>query len=84
MADRINRRLLIIISLLAISVISPLYALQFLIPYFLILQFFMGAFGVMVGPTTRVHVLDESPQKSVGLFASLRWAVSMGGSILGP
>ena len=84
MADRINRRLLIIISLLAISVISPLYTLQFLIPYFLILQFFMGAFGVMVGPTTRVYVLDESPQKSVGLFASLWWAVSMGGSILGP
>jgi MFS family permease len=84
MADRVNRRLLIIISLLAISVISPLYTLQFLIPYFLILQFFMGAFGVMVGPTTRVYVLDESPQKSVGLFASLWWAVSMGGSILGP
>ena len=84
MADRINRRLLIIISLLAISVVSPLYTLQFLTPYFLILQFFMGAFGVMVGPTTRVYVLDESPQKSVGLFASLWWAVSMGGSILGP
>jgi DHA1 family multidrug resistance protein-like MFS transporter len=84
MADRVNRRLLIIISLLAISVISPLYTLQFLIPYFLILQFFMGAFGVMVGPTTRVYVLDESPEKSVGLFASFWWAVSMGGSMLGP
>jgi len=84
LADRVSGRFLILLSLFAISALYPLYTVPFLFPYFLVLQFFSGAFSAVVAPTTRAYVLDESPQKSVGLFASLWWAFAVVGSIVGP
>jgi MFS family permease len=40
--------------------------------------------GVIVGPTTRAFVSDESPTKSIGLFASLWWAFLLLGQVIGP
>ena len=84
MSDRVDRRFLILFSTLAMSVLFPLYTLQFLIPYFLVLQFFSGAIAVVLGPTTRAYVSDESSQKSAGLLASLWWAFFTVGRTIGP
>ena len=51
--DRIDPRLLMVLSVLAMSVIYPLYTVQFLIPYFIVLQFLAGAIGIAVGPISR-------------------------------
>lgn len=84
MSDCVDRRLLMLFSMLVMSVLFPLYTLQFLIPYFLVLQFFSGAIGIVLAPSTRAYVSDESPQKSVGVFASLWWAFFTVGRIIGP
>jgi DHA1 family multidrug resistance protein-like MFS transporter len=82
--DRVNLRLLMIFSVLSMSLLFPLYTVRSLVPYFVILQFVAGAIGVALGPTTRAFVSDESPKKSVGLFASLWWAVFILGRTIGP
>jgi DHA1 family multidrug resistance protein-like MFS transporter len=73
-----------IFSVLSMSLLFPLYTVRSLVPYFVILQFVAGAIGVALGPTTRAFVSDESPKKSVGLFASLWWAVFILGRTIGP
>ena len=83
-SDRVDRRLLMLLSVLGMSIIFPLYTLKFLVPYFIVVQFFWGAIGVALGPTTRAYVSDASPEKSVGLFASLWWSFSTLGRIIGP
>jgi MFS family permease len=82
--DRIDRRLLMILSVLAMSTLFPLYTIQRLVPYFVILQFLSGAVGVALGPTTRAYVSDGAPQKSVGFFAGLWWSLSIVGRTVGP
>lgn len=82
--DRIDRRLLMIISVLSMSILFPLYTLQGFIPYFIVLQFLSGAVGIAIGPTTRAYVSDESPQKSIGLSASLWWTFFILGRTIGP
>jgi len=66
------------------TALFPLYTLQALIPYFVVLQFISGALGVAMGPMTRAWVSDESPAKSVGLFTSLWWVSLTLGQIIGP
>jgi MFS family permease len=82
--DRIDRRLLMVLSVLGMSVLFPLYTVREFIPYFIILQFLTGAVGVGMGPTTRAYVSDQSSQKSIGLFASLWWAFFILGRTIGP
>jgi len=82
--DKVDRRLLMVLSALSVSILYPLYTLQGSIPYFIVLQFLTGAIGIAIGPTSRAYVSDESPQKSVGLFASLWWTFFILGRTIGP
>ena len=82
--DKIDRRLLMILSVLGMSILFPLYTIQRFIPYFLIFQFISGAIGVGLGPTTRAYVSDASPRESIGLFSSLWWTFSILGRTIGP
>jgi len=54
LCDRIDRRLLMISSVLCMSVIFELYTLHSLVPLFIVLQLLSGAVGVIIGPATRV------------------------------
>lgn len=83
-SDRVDRRLLMFLSVLGMSIIFPLYTVRSLVPYFIFVQFSWGVVGVALGPITRAYVSDESPLKSVGLFASLWWSFSTVGRIIGP
>ena len=82
--DRIDPRLLMVLSVLALSVLYPLYTVQFLIPYFIVLQFLAGAIGIAVGPISRAYVSDVSSPNSVGFFVSLWWAFFILGRTIGP
>jgi MFS family permease len=84
LSDRMDRRLLMVISVLVMSSLFPLYTFRGLVPFFIILQFLSGAVGVIIGPTTRAYMSDESPKKRIGLFASLWWASHTTGRIIGP
>ena len=84
LSDRIDRRLLMIISVLVMSSLFPLYTFRGLIPFFIILQFLSGAVSVIIGPTTRAYMSDQSPKEATGLFASLWWASHITGRIIGP
>ncbi len=82
--DKIDRRLLMIISVLGMSILFPLYTIQRFIPYFLVFQFITGAIGVALGPTTRAYVSGASPRQSIGLFSSLWWTSFILGRTIGP
>jgi len=82
--DRVDGRLLMILSVLCMTVLIPLYTIQGFIPYFLILQFATGALGVAFGPITRAYVSEESSRESVGMLASLWWAFYLLGRTIGP
>lgn len=84
LCDRTDRRLLMILSVLCMSVLFALYTLHSLVPFFIVLQLLSGAVGVSLGPTTRAYVSDESPQKSIGLYASLWWVFHTIGRVVGP
>ncbi|HKM75763.1 MAG TPA: MFS transporter [Candidatus Bathyarchaeia archaeon] len=84
LSDRVDRRFLIFFGMLAMSLLFPLYTIHFLVPYFVVMQFFAGAIGVILGPTTRVYVLDKAPPKYIGLFTSMWWAFYSVGGIVGP
>jgi len=84
LSDRIDRKHLLIFSLLCMSVIFVLYARHGSFFFFLVLQLLSGAVGVAVGPTTRASVSEESSSKSAGLFASVWWVFSSIGRIVGP
>ena len=83
LADRTDRRRLIL-PVLCLSAIFALYTVHDLVPFFAVLQLLSGALGVIIGPTTRTYVSDESPEKSVGLYASLWWVFQTLGRVLGP
>jgi len=82
--DRINRKHLLISSLLCMSGLFVLYTRHGSFFFFLILQLLSGAVGVAVGPTTRASVSEASSSQSAGLFASLWWVFSSIGRIVGP
>jgi len=82
--DRIDLRLLMILSVLGMGILFPLYTIQRFIPYFLVFQFISGAIGVALGPTTRAYVSDASPRESIGLFSSLWWTSFILGRTIGP
>ncbi len=84
LSDRTNRRHLLIVSLLCMSAIFILYTRHGSFFFFLVLQLLSGVFGVVVGPTTRASVSEESPLKSAGLYASVWWVFSSIGRIIGP
>ncbi len=73
LSDRTDRRLLMLVSILAMSVLSPLYTLRSLVPVFIGLQFLTGVLFVAIGPLTRSYVTEAAPEKSIGLYASLWW-----------
>ncbi len=82
--DRIDLRLLMILSVVGMGILFPLYTIQRFIPYFLVFQFISGAIGVALGPTTRAYVSDASPRESIGLFSSLWWTSFILGRTIGP
>ena len=84
LSDRTNRRHLLIISFVCMSAIFILYTLHGSFFFFLVLQLLSGAVGVVVGPTTRASVSEESSLKSAGLYASGWWVFSSIGRIIGP
>jgi len=84
LSDSVDRRLLMAVAFLSMSFLYPLYTLQGFVPYFIVLQFIYGAISVVMGPTTRAYVSDESPPKSIGLFVSLWWAFFASGGVVGP
>ncbi len=71
LSDRTDRRLLMLVSILAMSLLSPLYTLSSLLPVFIALQFLNGILFVAIGPLTRSYVTEASPEKSVGLYEPL-------------
>jgi len=73
-----------LVSALCMSVLFVLFTIHALIPIFIVLEFVSGALGVAAGPITRTYVSSQSPEKSMGLFASLWWASLMLGQIIGP
>lgn len=84
LSDTRDRRRLMLLSALSMSVLFALFTVRALIPLFIVLELLSGAMGVAIGPTTRAYVTDESPEKSIGLYASLWWASFMLGQVIGP
>jgi DHA1 family multidrug resistance protein-like MFS transporter len=84
LCDRTDRRLLMVISVLCMSVLFVLYTHHGLVHFFIVLQLLSGALGVIIGPTTRAYISDKSPEKSIGLFSSLWWTFHTLGRIVGP
>ena len=84
LCDRTDRRLLMILSVLCMSVLFVLYTRPGLVHFFIVLQLLSGAVGVIIGPTTRVYVSDKSTEKSIGLYTSLWWTFHTLGSMVGP
>ena len=84
LSDTRDRRWLMLVSALCMSVLFVLFTIHALIPIFIVLEFVSGALGVAAGPITRTYVSSQSPEKSMGLFASLWWASLMLGQIIGP
>jgi len=84
LSDTRDRRWLMLVSALFMSVLYVLFTVHMLIPIFIVLELASGALGVAVGPITRTYVSSQSPEKSMGLFASLWWASLMLGQVIGP
>ena len=81
--DRFDRKLLMILSVLCMTVLYPLFTLQARVPYLIILEFLSGAFGVAMGPATRAFVSEESPLESLGRFTGFLLISSTLGGIIG-
>jgi MFS family permease len=84
LSDRTDRRLLMLVSVLAMSVLSLLYSFRQLVPVFMVLEFLTGVLFVAIGPLSRSYVSDASPEKSIGLYASLWWMFFVLGRVVGP
>jgi len=84
LSDRTNRKHLLIFSFVCMTAIFILYTRHGSFFFFLVLQLLSGAVGVVVGPTTRASVSEESSLKSAGLYASVWWGFSSIGRIIGP
>ena len=84
LSDTVDRRRLMLTSALSTSVLFALFTVRALIPVFIVLELLYGALSVAIGPTTRSYVANESPEKSIGLYASLWWTFFMLGQVIGP
>jgi MFS family permease len=84
LCDRVDRRALIVLSLLSTSLLCYLFTVQSLISKFIILEFATGVMGVALGPTTRSYISDESAGTSMGLYMSLWWTFFALGRVIGP
>jgi len=84
LSDRTDRRVLMLISILAMSLLSVLFTIGRVIAFFIVLQFVTGVFFVAMGPVTRSYVTEASPQQSMGLYASLWWFFFALGRVIGP
>jgi DHA1 family multidrug resistance protein-like MFS transporter len=84
LSDTRDRRYLMLVSALSMSVLFVLFTVHALISLFIALELAAGMLGVAFGPTTRTYVSSESPEKSTGLFAGLWWASLMLGQVIGP
>jgi MFS family permease len=84
LSDTRDRRRLMLLSVLSMSIFFALFTVRALIPLFIVLELISGAMSVAIGPTTRAYISDESPEQSFGLYASLWWAFYMLGQVIGP
>lgn len=84
LSDSVDRQRLMLLSVLCMSVLFALYSIHGNVAFFIVLQLLSGAIGVIVGPTTRTYVSDESAKKSIGLYASLWWTFHTVGRAIGP
>jgi MFS family permease len=84
LSDRTDRRSLMLVSTLSMGLLSVLFTFREMIPLFLVLQFVTGLFFVAIGPLTRSYVTDASPERSIGLYASLWWFFYVLGRVVGP
>ncbi len=84
MSDRIDRIRILVLSMVLMSCILPLYTFPRLLPYFFIFQFLIGAFFVMVGPTSRALIADLSPDNRLGFNMSLWSTCAAIGGVIGP
>jgi DHA1 family multidrug resistance protein-like MFS transporter len=84
LADRIDRRRLLVVALVCMSLVFPLYTIEGFIPYFFVFQFAVGAFAVAVGPTTRALIADNVPEESRGFHMGLWFTFFTLGSMIGP
>ena len=84
LSDRVDRRKILVTALICMSLVFPLYTLKGFVPYFIILQFAVGALAVAVGPTTRAMVADLVPVESRGYYMSLWFTFFILGGVIGP
>jgi MFS family permease len=84
LSDRTDRRLLMLISTISMSMLSVLFTFRPMLPLFIVLQFVSGVLFVAIGPLTRSYVTDASPRQSIGLYASLWWFFFSLGRVIGP
>ena len=84
LSDTRDRRYLMLVSALSMTVLFVLFTVHELIPLFIVLELASGMLGVAFGPTTRTYISSESPEKSMGFFAGLWWASLMLGQVIGP
>jgi MFS family permease len=84
LSDRIGRPFLMIASTLCMSLLFVLYASHGSFAFFMVLQLLSGAFGVIIAPTTRAYVSEESTGRSAGLYAGLWWVFFSLGRVIGP
>ena len=84
LGDTHDRRILMLLSAMALCILSPLFTLRLSFPIFMILMFITGALMVSFGPLTRSYVTTESPKRSIGFYTSLWWAFLVMGRVAGP
>ena len=83
-SDRIDRNRMLVGALICMGLVFPFYTVKSLVPYFIVLQFAVGAFAVAIGPTTRAMVADGSPEESRGFYMSVWFTFFTLGSMIGP
>ncbi len=84
LSDRVNRRAIMAVAMLCMSIIFPLYSVPRFLPYFVVFQFLSGALAVTIGPATSAIVSDDAPPDLRGFSMSVWWAFHTLGRLIGP
>jgi MFS family permease len=84
LSDRTDRRLLMLVAVASMSLLSVLFTVRQLIPFFVALEFVTGVVFVAIGPLTRSYVTRASFEQSIGLYASFWWVFLVLGRVIGP
>ncbi len=84
LSDTVDRHMLMLMSAVSLGILSLLFTVRQLVPFFTVLMFSTGVLIVAIGPLTRSYVSTESPKSSIGFYTSLWWASVMLGRIVGP